>query len=97
MDNVILVKQRVRMEEWAQQMRTCRESGSSVAGWCRENGSNPKTYWLSSLFRTKRTHTLIVYATKYVCTENCAQMLRKKLNGNVDLYNIADLVLMPEH
>jgi hypothetical protein len=45
MDNVTLVKQKVRMEEWAQQIRTCRESGSSVAGWCRENGINPKTYY----------------------------------------------------
>jgi menaquinone-dependent protoporphyrinogen oxidase len=35
-------------------------------------------------------NTLIVYTTKHGCTENCAQMLREKLNGNVDLYNLKE-------
>lgn len=32
--------------------------------------------------------TLIVYATKYGCTEKCAQMLSKELNGQTDLINL---------
>lgn len=33
-------------------------------------------------------NTLIVYATKHGCTETCAQMLSKKLTGNVELCNL---------
>lgn len=33
-------------------------------------------------------NTLIVYATKYGCTEKCAQILSKKLDGHVDLINL---------
>ncbi|WP_197051395.1 flavodoxin domain-containing protein [Caloranaerobacter azorensis] len=32
--------------------------------------------------------TLIVYATKYGCTEKCAVILSEKLTGEVDLYNL---------
>ena len=32
--------------------------------------------------------TLIVYATKYGCTEKCASMLAKKLTGEVELLNL---------
>jgi menaquinone-dependent protoporphyrinogen oxidase len=32
--------------------------------------------------------TLIVYGTKYGCTEKCATMLAKKLTGTVDLRNL---------
>lgn len=33
-------------------------------------------------------NTLIVYSTKYGCTEKCARMLAKKLEGRVDLCNL---------
>ena len=33
-------------------------------------------------------NTLIVYATKYGCTETCAQTLSKKLTGKVELCNL---------
>jgi menaquinone-dependent protoporphyrinogen oxidase len=35
-------------------------------------------------------NTLIVYATKYGCTEKCAQILQEKLKGKVDLYNLKE-------
>lgn len=33
-------------------------------------------------------NSLIVYATRYGCTENCARALDEKLFGNVDLQNL---------
>ena len=43
--------QKVRMEQWAQIMRTRRESGQSVRVWCAENGIKEKTfyYWQSKI------------------------------------------------
>jgi len=35
-------------------------------------------------------NTLIVYGTKYGCTEKCASILSKKLKGTVDLHNLKD-------
>ncbi|MBM7614201.1 flavodoxin domain-containing protein [Alkaliphilus hydrothermalis] len=32
--------------------------------------------------------TLLVYGTKYGCTEKCAQMLKEKLSGDIDLINL---------
>ncbi|MCM1989381.1 flavodoxin domain-containing protein [Oceanirhabdus seepicola] len=32
--------------------------------------------------------TLIVYATKYGCTEKCVKILSEKINGKVDLYDL---------
>jgi len=32
--------------------------------------------------------TLVVYGTKYGCTERCAKLLSEKLEGNVDLCNV---------
>lgn len=33
-------------------------------------------------------NTLIVYATKYGCTEKCTSLLSKKLTGKVELCNL---------
>ena len=33
-------------------------------------------------------NTLIVYASKYGCTEKCAELLSKELNGEVDIINL---------
>lgn len=35
--------------------------------------------------------TLLVYATKYGCTEKCAEILVKKLAGEVDLCNLKEM------
>lgn len=32
--------------------------------------------------------TLIVYASKYGCTEKCAELLSKELNGEIDIINL---------
>ncbi|MCC5911081.1 MAG: flavodoxin domain-containing protein [Clostridiaceae bacterium] len=34
--------------------------------------------------------TLIIYATKYGCTEKCAKMLSEKLQGKVELWNLKE-------
>lgn len=43
--------QKVRMEQWAQVMRTRMESGQSVRTWCTKNRVNEKTfyYWQRKL------------------------------------------------
>lgn len=36
-------------------------------------------------------NTLIVYGTKYGCTEKCADMLAKKLEGKADIQNLKNM------
>ena len=45
MDQIAIVKERVRREEWTEQVRQCRESGLTVSEWCKQNSINPKTYY----------------------------------------------------
>ncbi len=45
MDQIAIVKERVRREEWAERVRQCRESRLTVSEWCRQNNINPKTYY----------------------------------------------------
>lgn len=35
-------------------------------------------------------NTLIVYSTKYGCTEKCAKMLLDRLNGKIELHNLKE-------
>ena len=35
--------------------------------------------------------TLIVYASKYGCTEKCVKLMSKKLNDKVDLINLKNI------
>ena len=43
--NVQEAKRRVRLQEWAKQINDCKQSGSTVAQWCAENGIHKKTYY----------------------------------------------------
>lgn len=45
MNEIALVKKQVIEAEWSEKVRRCRESGLTVAEWCRENGINLKTYY----------------------------------------------------
>ena len=45
MDKVTLVKREIASAEWAERIRDCRNSGTTVSRWCEENGINPKTYY----------------------------------------------------
>ena len=45
MDEIAIVKKQVMEAEWAERIRHCRESGLTVAEWCRQNSINPKTYY----------------------------------------------------
>ncbi len=45
MDKVTLVKREVASAEWAERIRVCRNSGTTIARWCEANRINPKTYY----------------------------------------------------
>lgn len=45
MNEIALAKKQVIEAEWSEKVRRCRESGLTVAEWCRENGINLKTYY----------------------------------------------------
>lgn len=45
MDEIAIVKKQVMEAEWVERIRHCRESGLTVAEWCRQNSINPKTYY----------------------------------------------------
>ena len=45
MNEIALVKKQVIEAEWTEKIRQCRESGLTVAEWCRQNSINPKTYY----------------------------------------------------
>lgn len=40
-----------RLQQWAQIIRTCRDSGMTVKDWCAQNGVHPKSYyyWLRKI------------------------------------------------
>ena len=44
MDQVSLVKADVRTSQCAEIIQACQSSGMTVKSWCRENGSNIKSY-----------------------------------------------------
>lgn len=45
------ISDEVRLKEWMQRIKTCRESGLLVAQWCRENNVVEPTYyyWLKKI------------------------------------------------
>ena len=42
---VTIVKHRMKLREWAEQIEARQASGMSVQNWCAENGMNVKTYY----------------------------------------------------
>ena len=38
-------KRQIRLQEWSEQIDSCRQSGLTVKGWCKENGIHIKTYY----------------------------------------------------
>ena len=38
-------KRKMRLQEWAEQIADCNESGKTVRQWCEERGINRKTYY----------------------------------------------------
>ena len=45
MDQVTLVKNQVRAENWSKLIEECQRSGQTVVRWCKENDVNIKTYY----------------------------------------------------
>ena len=39
------VKRQLRLQEWAEQIKECKQSGSTVREWCKGNGVSLKTYY----------------------------------------------------
>ncbi|NJP41290.1 hypothetical protein HCH52_09535 [Oscillospiraceae bacterium HV4-5-C5C] len=38
-------KKSSQLQEWAEMVRTCRNSGKTISAWCTENGVNEKVYY----------------------------------------------------
>ena len=53
MEEVLTVRNEYRMKQWAELVRSCRESGLSNREFCCQNGISEKTYyyWLRKLRR----------------------------------------------
>ena len=51
MDQVTLVKNQMRAENWRTLIEACQQSGQTVVNWCGQNNINIKTYyyWLRKL------------------------------------------------
>ena len=45
MDRITEIKNKVRISEWSDMVRACRDSGLTVQQWCNSNGINIKTYY----------------------------------------------------
>jgi hypothetical protein len=51
MDKITDTKTEFRLKQWSQIIQAHQDSGMTIAGWCRQNKINPKTYyyWLRRL------------------------------------------------
>lgn len=45
MENVLAIRNEYRLQQWADMIRACRESGMSIKEFCRQNGISEKTYY----------------------------------------------------
>lgn len=54
MNEIALVKQQIRLNEWADQIRGRVQSGMTVADWCESHDINIKTYYYTSLSRLQK-------------------------------------------
>lgn len=43
--NIQEFKKSNQLQEWAEMVRTCRNSGKTISTWCTENGINEKVYY----------------------------------------------------
>lgn len=59
MDKISIVKEQVKLREWADMVRTCRSSGLTVIDWCKDNNLNIKTYY----YRLKRVRNFLCDGT----------------------------------
>lgn len=42
---IMEVKEDIRLQQWASEVKACQESGMTVLDWCSENGIKPKNYY----------------------------------------------------
>ena len=42
---IVLVKKKIRLQEWEHQIEEQKSSGLNVQEWCKQKGINPKTYY----------------------------------------------------
>ena len=42
---IMEVKEDIRLQRWASEVKACQESGMTVLDWCSENGIKPKNYY----------------------------------------------------
>ena len=70
MNNIANVKTQLRLQQWAQQIEACQQSGLPVTEWCNANNIRTNTYY----YRLKqvREHTLNalqIHAEEIVATQ----------------------------
>lgn len=56
MNEIVKIKNEVRLKQWAEMVQCRNESGLTVSEWCRQNGINPKTYY----YRLKRVLNRVI-------------------------------------
>lgn len=60
MNEIVKVRNEVRVRQWAEMIRCRNESGLSVSDWCEQNGIKPKTYY----YRLKRVRQALCNETE---------------------------------
>lgn len=84
MGDVLVMRSEYRLQQWAEMIRACRESGLSNKEFCRQNGISEKTYyyWLRRLRQVACENTqpklVRLEAAKEQEGEHCAILLRYK-------------------
>lgn len=72
MDEIAVVKQRLKYAAWMQMVKACRESGMTVEHWCIQNHISSKTYY----YRLKKVcHLILSQGEEYpeICSLPVAQ------------------------
>ncbi len=84
MEAVLAKRTEYRLQQWADVIRACRESGMSNKEFCRQNGISEKTYyyWLRRLRQAAcenaQPKLVCLETAKEQEQENCAILLRYK-------------------
>lgn len=83
MDKIMKIKNKVRINEWSEMVKSCRSSELTVQQWCNLNGVNIKTYY----YRLRKVREAICEETHDIVqipfnTANSAAASNIKINMN---------------
>ena len=80
-------KRQIRLQEWSEQINSCRQSGLTVKGWCKENGIHIKTYYN----RMKRVREELLDALESGKGNQLAKLKKAGRNDIVQIENLVEL------